>query len=96
MTNPFNDKGLVGKTPIITTLLLEYANLGQLWRMWSEHSALGQNIWSWLAVHVALWAWWNFYRVMLPDDKLAKYMTALGIFLNGLVVFSVAYFRYFH
>ena len=85
---------LIEKTPIATTLLLEYANVGQLWRMWHVHSALGQNVWSWLSVHAALWLWWNYYRVMLPNDKYARRATAVGLVLNAAVVLTVVYFRY--
>lgn len=88
-----SDKRLVGKTPLLTTLLLEYANVGQLWRMWHEHSALGQNVWSWVAVNAALWLWLNFYRVITPDARIAQAATLLGILLNGAVIGTVLYFH---
>jgi hypothetical protein len=88
---------LIPWTPMVTTVLLEYANAGQLWRMWYVSSALGQNVWSWLAVHAALWLWFNFYRVTMPQGKartLALLGTGVGIALNGAVVLTVAWFRY--
>jgi hypothetical protein len=88
------NKALVSKTPIITTLLLEYANVGQLLRMWTVRSALGQNLYSWIAVQIALWLWLNFYITMLPEAKFAKWATIAGITLNLAVVLTVAYFRY--
>jgi len=91
-----SNRNFVEKTPIITTLLLEYANVGQLTRMWSKKSALGQNIWSWIAVHIALWLWLNFNRVMLPSAHWARRATILGIILNGAVILSVAYFRWIY
>jgi uncharacterized membrane protein YbaN (DUF454 family) len=88
---------LVALTPVLTTLLLEWANVGQLWRMWSVRSALGQNVWSWLCVHIALWLWMNFYRVAMPIGRartLAIVGTATGIVLNAAVLITVAFFRY--
>jgi hypothetical protein len=90
----WNDRGLVARTPLATTFLLEYANAGQLVRMWSEQSALGQSLWSWLSVGLALALWWNFYRVMLPGDRFARRCTAFGLVMNAAVCFSVAWFRY--
>lgn len=92
---PWNDPKLVAKTPIATVFLLEYANVGQLVRMWSEGSALGQNIWSWVSVNAALWLWLNFYRVVTPEAVWARRATVAGIVLNGAVIFSVAWFRWF-
>lgn len=88
-----SDPRVVEYTPIATTLLLEYANVGQLYRMWREHSALGQNVWSWLAVNAALWLWLNFY-VQTGNLTWAVRATKVGIALNTAVVLTVAYFRY--
>jgi hypothetical protein len=87
-----SDKRWVSYTPILTTLLLEYANAGQLWRMWHVHSALGQNVWSWLSVNVALWLWLNWYRVFTPQSW-AIPATCVGICINGLLIATVFYFR---
>lgn len=86
---------LVDKTPIITTLLLEGANLQQLWRMWTEGTAAGQSITAWMSVNAALILWLNFYLVFNRDNKWAIRGTAFGILLNSLVILTVAYFRYF-
>lgn len=45
-----SDPKVVAKTPLVTTLLLENANVQQLWRMWHEHTAAGQSLWGWLLV----------------------------------------------
>jgi uncharacterized membrane protein YbaN (DUF454 family) len=88
-----NDK-FASVTPVITALLLEGANVGQLFQMWSERSALGQSVWSWVMVNLALWLWLNFYHVKCPQEKFAIWATRAGIFLNSMVVASVVYFRY--
>lgn len=92
---PWSDPKWVSRTPILTTALLEYANIGQLWRMWEERSALGQNVWSWVAVNVALWFWVNFYRVNVPGGlkSWAARATMVGIALNAAVIGTVYYFR---
>lgn len=90
----WNNKAVVAKTPLVTTFLLEYANVGQLWRMWHEHTAAGQNLFSWMSVGLALWLWCNFYRVFNPEQKFALYCTMFGVFMNLLVILTVVYFRY--
>lgn len=96
MTNPFNNPALVGKTPLLTTFLLEFANAGQLWRMWAEHSAAGQNVWSWAMVNVALLLFLNFYRVNNKNGcmNFAIIGTLIGVVMNLGVIFTILYFRY--
>ena len=95
MSRFWNNPAVVGKTPLLTTVLLEYANAGQLYRMWTERTAAGQSLWSWMSVGTALWLWCNFYRVCCPKEKFALGCTAFGVFMNGLVIATVIYFRYF-
>jgi len=92
--NPINDPRWVSKTPIATVFLLEAANVGQIIRMWTERSALGQSVWSWVSVNLALWLWWNFYRVITPKELWARRATAIGIALNSVVIASVVWFRF--
>lgn len=91
----WNNPVWVARTPVLTVGLLEGANVGQLWRMWTQHSALGQNVWSWLSVNIALWLWLNFYRVNVPGGlkSWAARATFAGILLNGAVIVSVAILR---
>lgn len=84
----------VSKTPLITTFLLEAANLQQLWRMWTTWTAAGQSISAWVSVNLALLLWLNFYRVITPNEKFAIWGTAIGVCLNTLVILTVAFFRY--
>jgi hypothetical protein len=90
----FSDPKIVSKTPLATVVLLEGANLGQLYRMWSTHTALGQSLTGWILVSIALILWLNFYRVCCPEQKWAFWATAFGIFMNALVILSVIWFRY--
>ncbi len=91
---PWNSPKWVNKTPIITTLMLEIANAGQIWRMWTERTAAGQSLIAWISVNLALMLWYNFYRVITPNEKWALWGTAAGIIMNWGVIFSVIYFRY--
>jgi len=88
------NRSLVDKTPIITTFLLELANINQMIRMWSEWTAEGQSLWGWITVNIALILWLNFYLVFNRDNKFAIWGTAVGIFMNSCVIMSVIYFRY--
>lgn len=93
---PFlTNKVWVLRTPILSVLLLELANIQQLWQMWVvDWSADGQSLTGWLCVQVALWLWLNFYYVITPDAKWAIRGTTLGIVLNMAVCLSVVYWRY--
>lgn len=83
------------RTPVLTTLLLESANVQQLWRMWTEHTAAGQSLTAWVCVNIALLLWLNFYLVITPEAKWAIRGTAFGVCLNAAVILSVFYWRYF-
>ena len=94
MTRFWNDPTWVSRTPLITVLLLESANVQQVGHMWSCRTAAGQSITAWFCVNIALWLWLNFYRVLTPEQKWARRSTAIGIALNSAVILTVAYFRY--
>lgn len=85
---------IVNKTPIITSMLIDGAAIGQIARMWREQSALGQSLVSWCSVIVALILWDNFYRVITPDQKWALITIKISIVLNVLIVASIIWFRY--
>lgn len=90
----FKNPRFVSYTPVLTTLLLEGANVGQLWQMWTERTAAGQSILSWVLVNVALWFWVNFYKVKTPGEKFAIRATQAGIAMNTAVIVTTIYFRY--
>jgi hypothetical protein len=91
----WNNPGVVGKTPYITMALLESANCWQLWQMWTTRTAAGQSPWGWASVNLALILWWNFYRVIAPQENtLARRVTFVGICINALVIASVLYFQH--
>lgn len=91
-----NNPNIVNKTPIITIFLLEGANVQQIFEMWNKHSSLGQSLWGWVSVGIALVLWANFYRVICPKEKIAFYSTIFGIVMNICVIISVIYFKYFY
>lgn len=89
------DPRFVDKIPILTTLMLEGANLSQIRTMWVEKTAEGQSLSGWLMVNLALLLWLHLYRVRTPELKWAIRATAFGIVMNFFVILSVVYFRYF-
>lgn len=92
----YNDPGIVCNTPLVTVFFLEAANIGQIWRMWKEQSAIGQSLVGWFMVWIALVLWWNYYRVVAPAaQRRAYWVTAFGILMNSVVISTVIYFRYF-
>jgi hypothetical protein len=97
MTHWFQRPKFVEKTPLLVGIFAEYANGGQLWRMWREHSALGQNVWSWIAVQATLWLWLNYDYIIVPGGprSWAFRVTAFGLILNTAVIVTVIYFRWF-
>jgi len=94
MPRPWSNPKYVSWTPIITTILLEAANLQQIWWMWTQRTAAGQSLSGWMCVNVALILWFNFYRVVTPKEWIARVGTGIGILLNSLVILSIIYFRY--
>lgn len=90
----WNDETIVEKTPVLTTILLESANVGQLYRMWSEWTADGQSLVAWICVNAALMLWLNFYRVCTPEQRWAIWATAFGVAMNSTVILTVILFRY--
>lgn len=89
----WNDHAVVSKLPIASALLFEYANVGQLYRMWTEHTAAGQSLFAWWAVGLGLLLYANFYRVVTPLERWAIRVTLLSFGMNCLVSGSVLYFR---
>lgn len=90
-------------TPALAMILLEYSNVAQLWRMWTDQTAAGQELTGWVAVTSALLLWAHFYRhqrdiaaveATRRAMNLAYWMALLGVFMNGIVALTVAYFRY--
>jgi uncharacterized protein with PQ loop repeat len=91
---PWKNPSFVQKTPLISVFLLEWANLSQLIRMWTEWSSEGQSLMGWITVNIALWIWLNFYNVITPEARYAIWGTRFGILMNSAVIFSVIFFRY--
>ena len=91
---PWNNPAIIGYSPIVTTCLLETANVGQIVRMWTHRTAAGQSLLAWGCVQLALWLWANWYRVIVPEQWVARRTIKIGIALNFGVILSVLYWRY--
>ena len=91
---PWNNEKLVANTPFVTTLLLEGANIQQLFQMWTKWTAAGQSLTGWMSVGLALALWTNYYRVIAPvQNRKAFYVTLFGCFMNLSVILTVLFFR---
>jgi uncharacterized protein with PQ loop repeat len=77
--------------PVAAQVLLEWANVSQLVRMWREHTAAGQSLVGWLSVFAALLLFLAFYRHKRLTTVV--YTTAFGLLMNTLVILTVLYFR---
>jgi hypothetical protein len=86
-------RGIIACFPFCCMLLLEWANCGQLYRMWTEHTSEGQNPYSWMSVGAALVLWMVWYRTFAPEQKVAFWATLVGFCLNTCVWLSVFYWR---
>jgi len=92
--NVLNNPKIVTLTPIICSFLFEYANIGQIARIWSEHTAAGHNLFSWIVINISLWLYLNFYRVCAPKEKFAMWVTFINIICNNGLIFSIVWWRY--
>jgi len=94
VTNPFNDPKWLDRSTIVATILLEWANVSQLWRMWGERTSAGQSVIAWCSVFVALALFMNFYRA--KKMTIQKWCSIGGMIMNSSVITTVLYFRYWY
>lgn len=81
------------RAPIAASVLMEFGSIGQLWQMWHEHSSLGQNPWSWLAVLLALLLYVWHYRVCAPQLVWCLRAAWLSCGVVSAVFLTVLHFR---
>lgn len=84
---------LIPRIPLVTSFIFATAYVSQVVRMWSERSALGQSVFGWVQVGVALVLFYIYYREMLPDQKLPRYCTVFEIVLVLGIIGTTIYFR---
>ena len=84
---------LVKYFPVLATLLIEAASLGQIARMFQERSSAGQSFVSYLLLILALVLWERFYAIRTPDEKPAVWTARASILVNILVASCVLYYR---
>lgn len=86
---------IVRYSPIAATILLESSTIGHIFRMWTTHTSEGQSLLSWIYVILALFLWLNWYRVITPTERFAKWSAVVGLVTSMFGLLSVIYFRYF-
>lgn len=89
----WNNKKWVARTPLLSTLLVESANLIQLARVWREGTGQGQSILAWVCIGLALVVRFNYYRVILPNQRLARLCVLVGMVINVALIFSLFIIR---
>lgn len=93
-TRFWSDPSFVKHSPIFSGVVFEYANISQIIRMWTEHTAAGQSLTAWIAVFFGLALYSNFYRVFLPEQVIARVINGMGLLANLAVIVSVIWFRF--
>lgn len=89
------NRWIIRLTPVITTSIFGMSTLGHVARMWSERSAEGQSLTSWLLAMLALLMWYNWYLVVAPEERTARWSCLASVALESLAVISIIRFRYF-
>ena len=89
----WNNKKWVARTPLLSTLLVESANAIQLARIWQQGTAQGQSLTAWLCVGLAILVRFNYYRVIMPAQWLARSCVLVGMVINIALIISVIIFR---
>lgn len=86
-------KKLIPRIPLVTSFIFATAYVAQVVRMWTERSALGQSVFGWIQVGVALVLFYVYYREMLPDQKIPQYCTLFEIALVLGIIGTTITFR---
>lgn len=87
-------RGIISKTrlieclPALSSVLIEFCNVGQLWRMWTRHTAAGQNPWSYGSLLVSLILWLIYYRVRIGKGT-AYWVTLISAVMVAAILVSI-------
>jgi uncharacterized protein with PQ loop repeat len=78
----------IDSIPLFASVLIEWSNIGQLWKMWKYHTAAGQNLYSYIAVLAAILLWLLYYRLRLGKTA-AYYVTIVAAFMIGAIIVTI-------
>lgn len=90
----FSNPKVVSKFPIASGLFFQASSIGHIYRIWTEHTAAGHNLWSWVCGCLGLVLFIRFYRVCCPSERFALLSTIGSIVINLLVILSIIWWRY--
>jgi uncharacterized protein with PQ loop repeat len=79
--------------PVLATILIELASIGQIVQMYREQSSVGHNPLSWTLLVVALILWERFYTICTPNERPAIWTARVSVLMYIFVLGSVLYFR---
>lgn len=91
---PAKAKNIVDFFPLVSALLAESGNAGQLWKMWAAHTAAGQNIWSFVSILCAVILWIVYFEKNL-GKTFAYWMAWVGAVMLSANILTVLYFTYY-
>lgn len=90
----FSDPSFVGRWfPLAGGAFFLWNYFGQLYRMWSQQTAAGQSLAGWIGLWAALWAYWHFYRVCAPQERVAIWTVGAELVVNAAVIATVFWFQ---
>lgn len=78
---------IVNYFPVASSVLIESGQCGQLYRMWTQHTAAGQNVWGYVSILVALVLWCFYHR--RNKAKTALYVTMLSCVILMAVIVTI-------
>lgn len=78
--------------PVLATILIELAGVGQMIRMFQVESSEGQNPFSYVLLIAALVLWERFYAIRTPNEIPAIWTARVSIIINVIVLATVLYF----
>lgn len=84
---------LIPRIPLVTSFIFATAYIAQMVRMWTQRSALGQSVFGWIQVGIALVLFYIYYSEMLPNEKIPKYCTVFEIALVLGIIGTTILFR---
>ncbi len=79
---------------LLATGCIVFADLGQIYRIWTQGTAKGHNLFSWVLVCFSLLIWYNYLGATHPEDTSSRLCKLFGVLTTLAISLSIIYFRY--
>jgi hypothetical protein len=94
LTRWLTDPALVGRIfPLVGVAFFLECYCGQLWQMWTKHTAAGQSLAGWIGLLIALWTYHRFYSICCPKERVAIWSVRAEMLVNAAIIVSVVVLR---